>query len=343
MKHWSILLLLLGALGTPSSMAQAAAPDLNIATASSSNEEVEKNAIFAKIRSAIAARNFAELSTMESKFRSDRTRMPSGVWKLAVLHAGLQYYLAAGLKAETDCRYSNRKFVQDWEVRAPGNPAPAITDAALLLKQGWCNRGAGYAQSVAAEAWPRFRAQVNAALAVLKKHKTTASIDPEFYAVEVDAARAEGIDRPAFHALLEEAIARERDYHRTYFNAVWYYLPQWNGSYKQVGDFARYAVERTRAIEGSGLYARIFWSLDECGCRIIERAADWNIMRRSMQDVYVRHPNALNAKYFADVSCRMKDINEGRQFIRAMHPETTDDGSFGALFAACDNQARSGS
>jgi hypothetical protein len=29
---------------------------------------------------------------------------------------------------------------------------------------------------------------------------------------------------------------------------------------------------------------------------------------------------------------------EGRYYIRAMHPETTDDHAFTALFASCDHQ-----
>ena len=333
-------LLMMCSLVLPGCILQVAASDTVPALASSSDEKAERDAVLSRVQAAIVANDFASLSTMEDAFRSSRARTPSGVWKLAVFHAGLQAYLAEGLEPEDECRYRRAQFVQRWAAAEPRSPAPAITNAALLLQQAWCFRGRGYADSVAAEAWPKFRKGVAAAYETLEKDGTWASTDPEFYAVKLDVLRGQGVSKTTFHAVVEEATAREPEYHRIYFNAVWFYLPQWGGSYAAVEDFARYAAERTRASEQGGLSARVFWSLEECGCRIIEQAADWSTLKQAMRDVYNRYPVPWNGKYFADLSCRMGDAEEGHYYIKAIHPETTDEASFAALFATCDYHAR---
>ncbi len=193
---------------------------------------------------AIATNDFGALSKMEEDLRSTRARMSSGVWKLAVFHAGLQFYLAEGLQSDDACQYRKAPFVRQWASATPDSPGPSITDAALLLKQGWCFRGSGFTDSVPDDAWPKFRDAVTAASKTLETHGTIASVDPEFYAVKLDVLRGQSASRQSFRAVIDEATNREPDYHRTYFNAVWYYLPQWGGSYAEVEQFARYAAER---------------------------------------------------------------------------------------------------
>jgi hypothetical protein len=338
-----LLLLTLCLLALPSCLSRAAASEPGLPPVTSSDEHAEREAILQKIKAAIASSDFAGLSAMEDDFRSSRARTPSGTWKLAVFHSGMQAYLADGLQSEHACQYQRQPFVRQWAAAAPRNPAPAITDAALLLEQAWCIRGTGFADSVASEAWPKFHDGVDAAFEILKKHKSTASIDPEFYAVELDAARAQGVSKAAFHDIIEEAVGREPNYHRTYYNAAWFYLPQWSGSYEEVEGFARYATDKAHLSEHSGLYARIFIDLDDCDCHLIQKVADWPTMKQSMRDIYDQYPVRWHAEYFADLSCRMGDAEEGRRYIRAMHPEATDEISFSALFNACDKRAETGS
>lgn len=309
---------------------------------SSADEKADHDAIMDAVRTAIASNDFVFLSKMGDELRSTRARTPSGLWKLAVFHAGLQYYLSEGLEQERGCQYSKANFVRQWAAALPGSPAPIITDAALLQQQAWCFRGGSYAKSVAAEAWPKFRKGISAAYETLEKNSKLSSVDPEFYAVKLEVLRSMGASKASFRNVLDEATAREPEYHRTYFNAVWFYLPQWGGSYAEVEQFARYAADRTRASEKGGLYARVFWSLAECGCDIVERAADWSTMKQAMRDVYDRYPVAWNREYFAAVSCRAGDLEEGHYYIKAAHPETTDEAPFAALFAACAKQAQSG-
>ena len=304
------------------------------------DEESERSTILTAITSAIAIENYAKLSAMEAEFRMSRARTPSGVWKLAVYHAGVQTYLADGLLPESGCKYSKTQFVQAWATASPDSPAPFITDAALLLTQAWCIRGGGYATDVAPTAWPRFKKIVSSASEILDRHGIMASVDPEFYAIKLRALRSEGVEKSRFESVLEEATAREPYYHRTYFNAVWSYMPQWGGSFLDVERFAQNAAKKTQAEERQGFYARVFWSLEECNCDIMVVAADWSKLKQAMRDTYERYPVAWNGNYFATVACRMGDGEEGRHYFRAIHPEVVADEGFAALFAQCDSLAQ---
>lgn len=314
-------------------------PDLPDVTTSSAEESAVREEIVGKVREAVRAEDFAALSALEEDFRSTRARTPSGVWKLAVFHAGVESVLDDGLSAAQGCRYVRAPFVAQWQTAAPKSPAPAIADAALLLRQAWCIRGDGFAASVKDSDRPRVRTLLAAANRRLDASEAFAASDPEFYAVKIDTLGTAGVGGDAIRAIVAEAVAREPDYHRTYFRTAWYLLPQWGGSFEEVEEFARDAAEDATSTEDSGLYARIFWSLDECGCDIVSEAADWQTMKRSMRDVYAHFPAEWNGTYFADLSCRMGDGSEGRSYLRALHPEATGDGDLALLFAGCDYQA----
>jgi hypothetical protein len=322
-----------------SCMSKAAPPDTELVAANGVDETAAREVIFKQVKATVAARDFAGLSAMEDDFRASRARTPSGISKLGVVHASFQFYLAEGLRPEDGCEYRDAQIVKDWAAAFPRNPAPVITDAALLLAQGWCFRGVGYADSVSDDAWPKFEKGAAAAAETLRKHRKMASADPEYYAVLLNVMRAQGADKPAFHDVVDEATTRDPTYDRTYFNAAWYYLPQWGGSYEEVDAFARYAADRTRASDGTGYYARIFWWLEECGCQMINKAADWPTMKQGLRDIYNRYPLAWNGKYAAELACRHGDVEEGRRFYRAIHPEAVGEGAFAALFASCDKEA----
>jgi hypothetical protein len=124
--------------------------------------------------------------------------------------------------------------------------------------------------------------------------------------------------------LIEEATRREPYYHRTYFSAAPSFLPQWGGSYGQLDDFARLAAEKTETSDKTGFYARVYWSMDECGCETVRDAADWDDMKQAMRDVYQRYPVKHNAEYFETVTCKMNDLDEAMYYIRALEQPTVN-------------------
>jgi len=335
-----LLLTIFAMLALSGYSASAAPSGSGLAPAIASDELAERTAIYDQIKAAIAADDFSRLSAMEKDYRVSRARTSSGAWKLAVYHAGLQFYLAEGLEKDKGCDYRKQDFVRQWTLATPDNPAPVITDAALLSSQAWCIRGIGYADTVNADAWPRFRKLIETAEQIMARYRASAAIDPEYQAVRIDLLKNEGLNHAAFHKAIEEATAQEPGYHRIYYNAAWYYLPQWGGSYADLDAFARYAAERSHASEGDALYARIFWFLELCGCKITEKASDWPMLERSMRDIYSHYPTRWNGDYIADLVCQKGDAEEGRRYLRALHPDATGDEQLIAIFATCDLKGR---
>ncbi len=148
----------------------------------------------------------------------------------------------------------------------------------------------------------------------MTEHRNTASIDPHFYAVMARIYIDQGAQKADFKRLLDEATAREPDYHQLYFNASRYFQPQWYGSDAEVDEIARYAAARTIRAEGLGMYARIYWFALDCACPI-RRSIDWPTMKRAMGDVMTRYPSDWNAINFARMSCHMLDPDEAASWF----------------------------
>ncbi len=340
MRHGILSLSILMLMGS----SPASANPIDRATPISSPDErlehFAREAIIGSVNSAIGAKDFSALDAMEESFRASRARTPAGFWNLAIFHHQLRYRLSQDLDKATGCVSGGAKFVAQWHEASWHSQAATIAEVALLMTEAWCIRGGGYASEVEEDVWPKFRAKVEAAASVLTEHREQASRDPQFYAMALEVMRAKGMDRDEFAAVMAEATAREPAYVETYTTAATNLLPQWGGSYIEIDALARLAIEKSEDTEGTGIYAQIFRTLAECGCDVIAYAARWATLKQSMREVYERYPVRNNAEYFADLSCRMGDAQEGRRYIRAQHPEASGDDDFAALFDACDKQAR---
>jgi hypothetical protein len=309
--------------------------------APAADELAVREAIHAKVKAAIAADDFAGLNSMEQDLLNSRARTPSGWWKLALFHRYLRYELGEGLEAKDGCEYRKADFVKRWGEATPRAALPVITAAGLSYDRAWCLRGTGFANEVPADVWPKFHADIATAAQILDRHPF-AAVDPEFWAVRVGILRAQGNDLTAVQALLDKATARAPGYYPIYGSAALSFLPQWGGSFAAIDRLARYAAQRSAATDATGFYARVYITLEECGCIRIEDHPDWPTMKQALRDIYAQFPVPWNGNLYATYACRRGDTEEGRRYIRAMFPQVTDDRSFVALFATCDHVATLG-
>jgi hypothetical protein len=293
--------------------------------ASAAQETETRQVVIKKVEKAINENDFRSLSAMEQEFRTSRSRTPSGVWNLEIFHATLKFYLIDRLVTANECQSLKADFVTQWAAAEPLSPAPIITHAELLTEQAWCYRGKGASTTVSKDDWAKFYNGLQIAQETLESHVEMASVNPHYFAVQATIYRGMGVSESRFQEFLKQATDREPDYPRTYMNAVWYYMPQWGGSYEQVDQFARFAAEKSNKTNGTGMYVRVLWSLESCGCHILEEAANWEILKQSMQDVYVRYPVGWNREYFTKASIIMRQLQVGYEYIKKAHPELTDE------------------
>jgi hypothetical protein len=276
--------------------------------ASTSDDQVERDAIAKRVHTLLETNDFVGLNKLAADFRTTRARTPSGVWKMRVFHMSVRQYLAQ-VQPAGECVSSAIPMLKRWLAVDPSAPVPVITEAAVLLEQAWCKR------RDSAWGYDAFLRDASEADQWLARHKASASVDPEYYATAEDIAFVTRSDKPDFERLLAEGIMREPGYYGLYFSAIKYYLPGAHGSTKDVDRIARLAADKTRASDGAGAYARVYWAYVDCGCSIWQSAVDWPLMKRSMADVVARYPADWNVVNFARIACQMGDATEAAKYL----------------------------
>ena len=63
----------------------------------------------------------------------------------------------------------------------------------------------------------------------------------------------------------------------------------------------------TRAEDGLGAYARVYWYLDDCGCDLTQFPIDIAVLAKAMDDIHSRTPSDWNAAHFARIACQLGD------------------------------------
>lgn len=279
------------------------------------DEITEQNTVNNAVKAAVAQHDYAGLSAMANQFRLERSRTASGVWKLSVFHSRIRAELGP---RQGQCDDRSEDFFRDWMKQSPNDATPVVARAAVIEAQAWCIRGGGYAPSVSQAALTSFRSRVSDALALLHARKAQASADPHYYAVMVRLAIDTAADKASFRRLLDEATAREPNYHYLYYEAYRYYQPQWFGSSAEIEQLARYAAARATGKDRAGIYARYYWFVLDCKCGDMEQAVDWSAMKQSMRGLMAHTPSAWNAANFARIACTMDDSAETRAWFASV-------------------------
>jgi hypothetical protein len=97
-----------------------------------------------------------------------------------------------------------------------------------------------------------------------------------------------------------------------------HYEPKWGGSTELYERFADQVAEQTRGFEGWGMYARLYWLVDQRRDLpfVNEESAPphWKKLRSGYEDLVRLYPSSMhNLGKFAGVACRSNDGELYRQ------------------------------
>ena len=269
-----------------------------------SDEIIERNAVIGAVKTALFKEDFARLDALEVEYRGPNGAFPSGGSKLALYYQQLMYEIGTSRHQTPDrCAVGGKALLDKWQAVSAKAPAPVIILAGLIQDSAWCYRGGGTAETVAQDSWKPFLANIEAALSLLKKHKATASTDPEYYAQLVSLAIVQDTSHEDFEKLLNEASARFPYYYEIYYAAYRYYQPQWHGSMAEIDQFAHHVVEKTSARDGTSGYFRLYFNMALCRCFKDMDAMDWPTMKIAMTDLAERYPNDFTYLRIAQLAC----------------------------------------
>lgn len=279
--------------------------------------------IFAAVEDSLWNNRFDKLEALAKKYREDKTRTPGGRWALSFFYEGVRRFRRG--TTESVAADLEQKF-QAWVQAYPNSPTPRIAYAAMLIEQAWQIRGTGTAMTVSRDAWRPFAETVKRARQVLLQSRSTAFEDPHWYAAMAEIATLQDWPADKYSALIDEALRREPYYDDIYIQAANRYLPKWGGNAQLLESFAREAIERTRAGEGSAIYARIYWAAFKSQFRdalFEDSRIDWAEMSKGMDDILAKYPDRWNLSHFAYFAFLAGDYAKTLQLMEQLEAKGT--------------------
>ena len=197
----------------------------------------------------------------------------------------------------------------------------------MLDAVAWRFRGGGFAKDVHSEDWKKFYELVRQTIEFLELYRTVGSVDPQWYNLLSTSYWTIGDSENATTIMLE-GIEKFPSYYGIYFTTGRFLTPIWYGDAELLEGFANFAVEHTQEIEGTGLYARIYWSSTSNqyaqGNLFTDSLVDWDKMKTSMFDVLERYPGDWNAQNFAYFSCLKGDVDMVRKMLDQVEADPID-------------------
>ena len=322
------------------SASSGALPEVRQVPIGAANEMAVREEVINTTWALLEMRDFAGVDRLAKTYRDRRERTPSGTFKAAYVYYTIGDFLQDNGRAP--CGEQRQAYVEDWIKAVPQSPPANIAYAHDFVLQGLCARGLG--DRLKPKGQSTFDSKMQIAAVALQDNKTAAAEDPQWYAMMEEIATYQRWDESRFEALHAEAVSKYNWYYQIYFLAGRYYLPRWGGNVEAFDRFARRSVERTRATDGTGLYARLYWIATQEGGLYHDlkhySRADLDLLRTSMRDVASRYPDLWNYNYFAWISCRNEMFAETKTYLdRITDPPSYPPWPTPAAFTACKYMA----
>ena len=196
---------------------------------------------------ALRAENFDELEKTAEEFRTKKTRLPSGYWKLFNFYEGLASPHRGATGEDWKVHLAR---VEKWRTQHPQSITAHTALAGSYVQYAWEARGSGYANKVTKEGRELFKQRLDKAKEYVDAARKLPATDPQLDVVTLRMARGLGWDWAKYDAVFHAAVKREPQYMYLYFEKATYALPRWNGSPGDVERFASQTTRMTQAAEG---------------------------------------------------------------------------------------------
>jgi uncharacterized protein DUF4034 len=259
------------------------------------------------VQSAFNAKDFKRLDELYDQWCTGKDRFPDGRWKLSQYGDGLDDNFTHWNTWTKDLT-----VIQTWQQSRPWSKAALYAEAIYWRAYAWKARGGGYAHSVSKEGWELFRERLAKSKDILAALQAGGSECAAPYALTLSVLTDLGAREEQLAAVFTGAVREYPEYHNIYFAMARHYEPKWGGSAEQYGSFADQVAEQTKGFEGMGLYARLYWLVDNRrGIPFTNdpsRAPDWRKLQAGYEDLMRLYPSSMhNLGKYAGVACRSTD------------------------------------
>lgn len=299
-------------------MPQQMLPALSAYLASSPKTELEDRSALFNIGAQLYAQGmFADIEKITNKFVSEKSRTPSGLWKVGFFTAGIQSAASPG--SETDQYYKAALAqLRKWLERHPQSGMAHIQLSNLLLDYALYVRGDEPDKDVRPESKKRFNELLDEAERALEVSRSFASVNPVWHSTRLLVATFQERNKPKFDRLFKEAMAQEPGFFPTHFAAVRYFSPVWGGSDELMDQYFKEYLRSANLAEEDAMYARIYWYISQsiCGCNVFsDTKAKWPRFSRSFEAVIKKYPDDWNLNHYAKFACEARDFSKAAELI----------------------------
>ena len=282
---------------------------LSIATASAksssppADEMAQRQAVGEEVQDAMSRQDFKQVEALAARYRDPAERTSSGLWKLTVFYGAAREFLTelaecSGSTAAVD------KYLTAWEVAIPQSRTLPLVRARYRLCVA---QDALAAANGSPQAWATFANVTFSIQLDLERHKDFAATDPYWFETRLALAEANGAKDKDLEPVLAGLRAHRPAFYQGWFTAMDVLRRRDPGNAgPMIARLATRAADASRADEGDGMYARMWWYAFqvEYGDEGVATApVDWPRMLRGIDDVLERYPAAWNLNNFARYTC----------------------------------------
>jgi hypothetical protein len=269
-----------------------------------------------QVRDMVWDGKFDELEAMAEEFRTQKSRFPSGVWKLHFFYRGFR---CRWEKPTTDEWNEFFAKLEQWKQEKPESVTAHIALGSAYIDYAWFARGGGWARDVTEEGWRLFRERLAKARETLEEGEKLPTKDPELYRALLIVGRGQSWNPRRHDEVFRRGEQLEPMYHPLYFERATYLLPRWQGEPGDVERFAELAANKTKHLKGDAFYTRIAWSVAWTAYRddFFEMYRfSWPRIKQGFFDIEKQFPNSLwNLNHFCYFACLAGDRETARQLF----------------------------
>jgi hypothetical protein len=277
--------------------------------------EISKN----DINNLFNTEQYDRLEKIASELLKNKEKYPNGTWKLTMFY----FYIYDFDKVNK----SNFQHVVDrikkWQLAYPDSPFPQIMLSKIYKQYARFFRGEGWAKDVKEEAWKPYYENMKIAYQYLDN--PIAQKDPHSYSERINILKSAGgrNAKENGYAVLTEGIAKEPDFHPTYYAMALLLMPRWHGEQGEIKNFLeKYSASRG-GVEGKLMYANalaymsIYFSADRYP-EVFN--IKWSDLKKTLSELRSEWPNKVHAAnltlYFAALN---KDTETVAQMKRILN------------------------
>jgi hypothetical protein len=206
--------------------------------------------------------------------------------------------------------------LDEWAALFPDSSLVAVARSQAFQGHGRSWRGNGFSRTVSPESFRKFDTYTQRAYEALMAREKVGRKDPNWYVEMINISRSQGWDRERSLGLLDEATKAFPYNYLIYTIFANRLAPRWGGSREAVAIFASFAADKTRAVEGESVYARIYWAVgDILDAELSDPDVDWKRINAGFEDLIQRYPDGWNLNHYAKMACAARDWLTTRQVL----------------------------